>query len=170
MLMCFYLFVCIGPVCWPLISSKVDDQLGNDWEFTVLHTKTLDILFTYHKTQIVFYEHIVFLLLSIQSYISKFSIHSYIIRNLFWQCLIIQIVSEFLNINLWSLIFLCRAAVWLGENSGRQQQNTLCRSWESPHNLHGSSTSFCSRGERVSLLVQTKVWQNKHIVEHNNLI
>lgn len=135
-------------------------------EWLEFYSETLDILFT----QIVFYEHIVLFLFSLQSYISRFSIHSYIVRNLFWQRLIIQIVCEFLNINLWSLIFLCRAAVWLGENSGRQQQNTLCRSWESPHNLHGSSTSFCSRGERVSLLVQTKVWQNKHIVEHNNLI
>lgn len=168
--MCFHFFVCIGPVCWPLISRKADDQLANDWEFTVVQSETLDILFTDHKTQIVFYEHIVLFLFSLQSYISRFSIHSYIVRNLFWQPLIIQIVCEFLNINLWSLIFLCRAAVWLGENSGRQQQNTVCRSWESPHNLHGSSTSFCSRGERVSLLVQTKVWQNKHIVEHNNLI
>lgn len=55
--MCFYFFVCIGPVCLPLISRKADDQLANDWEFTVEQTETLDMLFTDHKVQIVFYEH-----------------------------------------------------------------------------------------------------------------
>lgn len=78
-------FVCIGLVCWLLISCKADDELAKDCEFTVVQIETLDILFTDHKTQIVFYKHIVLFLFSIQSYIPRFSIHSYIVRNLFCQ-------------------------------------------------------------------------------------